>query len=172
MILWALDPAASKPHAFAEYRDQTLVRSWLARDLAEAVRGAERLPDVLVVERPRVYRESAADPNDVLAVDRALYLLVGGLTLGLCFPAPQVFEYLPEQWKGQVAKPKHHARLWRVLTEPERELLGGAATLAKIEIAQRQLAFGKKPSYQWSMGDRLDAAALGAFQLGRIPKGG
>lgn len=172
MILWALDPAASKPHALAEYRDGTLTRSWLARDARAALAGSESVPDVLVVERPRIYPHSDADPADVLAVDRALYLLVGAVTMGGTASRPTLVEYLPAEWKGQAKKPIHHRRLWHVLTEPERALLGGAATLAKIEIATRALAFGRRVSYTWSMGDRLDAAALGAFQLKRIPKGG
>lgn len=72
--------------------------------------------DVLVLEVPQVYRagQQKGDPDDLLqlaGVDGCVVGLVG---------ADTVRAYLPREWKGQVPKEIHNARVMKELTEEER----------------------------------------------------
>jgi hypothetical protein len=66
--------------------------------------------------------------------------------------------------------------LWDVLTGAEREVLGGADTFRRIAAAVQKGALDRwgKPgaSYYgaWTGHNLLDAAALGAYQLGRLER--
>ena len=80
----------------------------------------------------------------------------------------------PAKWKGSVPKPIHHARVWRELDGKERALLGGSATLDRIEAAKREGALERwaKPGAfyygTWTGHNLLDAVALGLWRLKRI----
>lgn len=90
--------------------------------------------------------------------------------------------YQPRQWKGSVAKPIHHSRLWDALTTRERALLGGTETRTAIRSACERGArdawrksgklyylareFPKAGGVKISH-DILDAVALGCKHLGR-----
>lgn len=88
-----------------------------------------------------------------------------------------VVTYTPFDWKGTEPKPAQHARLWAILEHDERQVLGGMFTQQAITLAVRKGALCK-----WSKpGDKLyppsfvthnllDAAALGAFHIGRLAK--
>lgn len=91
--------------------------------------------------------------------------------------------YQPRAWKGSVAKPVHHSRLWDALTTAEKKLLGGTETRDAIRNAcARGGADGWKKSGKMyylarefpKFGDMrmfhdiLDAVALGCKHLGRI----
>lgn len=127
-------------------------------------------PSTIVVERPVIYRDTR-NPNNVLDVAWEAALLVGWLTLGRTYPGRELVEYTPQEWKGQLAKPPHHAAMWDVLTPQERELFPGG-TQETIDKACTALAFGRKPSYAGRVVDLLDAGALNLFHCGRLPKNG
>lgn len=81
----------------------------------------------------------------------------------------------PSTWKGSVPKPVAHGRMWTLLTDPERTLLGGDATRIAIEKAKRKGAldrWGKEgaryyPS-AWLTHNLLDAVGLGMWRLRRV----
>lgn len=70
-------------------------------------------PDLVVCECPLVYpHERHADPNDLIQV---------GLSVGAVVAACEVgVTVYPSQWKGQVPKKIHHARIEPLLTLPMR----------------------------------------------------
>lgn len=78
-------------------------------------------------------------------------------------------------WKNSVPKPVHHKRLWHVLEDSERALLGGPKTLAVIEVACTKGALDRwgKPGVRYypksfETHNLLDAVALGMHALGRF----
>ncbi len=80
--------------------------------------------DEIVIERPQVYvrSRSKGDPNDLISVALAVGVIVGEL---LVEEDPQVFEYLPASWKGQVPKAVMVERIKRSLSKAE---------LARVEL--------------------------------------
>jgi hypothetical protein len=123
-------------------------------------------PNCVIVERPEQDgRSFTARPKDLMALAWA------GAALAYSVGAP-VVEYTPSQWKGQVPKPAQHMRLWGLLTEAERALLGDARTGEAIAMAARKGALdrGSKPgaSYyprSFVTHNLLDAVALGRFHI-------
>jgi hypothetical protein len=77
-------------------------------------------------------------------------------------------------WKGSEQKPVHHARLLEVLAPAELEVLGGGDTARRILAARQKGALDRwgKPGATyygaWTGHNLLDAAALGAYHLGRL----
>jgi hypothetical protein len=129
--------------------------------------------ETVVIEKPQVDDRTVGIPlKDVINLSYA-----AGRVLGFYTEAgARVKEYLPRQWKGSTPKPLHHLKLWGVLTEAEREVVGGADALAQIEAACERggLARWSKPGVVyyggWKGHNILDAVALGCFHLGRIGK--
>jgi hypothetical protein len=86
----------------------------------------------------------------------------------------KIVSQTPTGSKGSVPKPIAHLRLWEALTEPERAMLGGAATGKAIAAACERGALDRwrpgKSYYPstWLMHNILDAVALGAKYLGRL----
>lgn len=131
----------------------------------------------VIVEQPQQDGRSWAVPPAVLiklawegASLAGLYAGASGATLH----APTVTE-----WKGTEKKPAHHKRLWAVLSDDERRVLGGAKTLAAIEAACEKgaLCRWKLPSDElypksFKTHNLLDAAALLMWALGRLGKEG
>jgi hypothetical protein len=131
---------------------------------------------VIVVERPEYQgeRTQSARPQDLIALAwagaRAAAYAAGESTA-------EIIELTPSKWKGTEPKPIHHARLWAILSAPERAILGGDATGAAIEAAVERGAMSRwsKPGVAYyarsfKTHNLLDAAALGAHYLGRLPK--
>jgi len=68
--------------------------------VADHVSTNARLQSVeLVIERPQIYRNSPADPNDLIS----LAVVIGGLLAVIPRGRPAM-TYLPRDWKGQVPK--------------------------------------------------------------------
>jgi hypothetical protein len=133
--------------------------------------------DAVIVEQPQQDGRSWGVPPAVLiklawegASLAGLYAGASGATLH----CPTVNE-----WKASEKKPAHHKRLWAVLSEDERRVLGGAKTFAAIELACEKgaLCRWKLPSDElypksFKTHNLLDAAALLLWALGRLTKEG
>ena len=106
----------------------------------------------LVLEIPRIYpHRSKGDPNDI--VDLALTV---GEIRGHYRPlVTRVIETFPANWKGQVPKEIHHARVLRQLADDELRLLEGE---------KRKVSKTHPHGYDHNM---LDAVALGLWFLQR-----
>jgi len=80
----------------------------------------------------------------------------------------------PSAWKGSVQKPVQHKALWAILTDAERDLLGGAPTSCMIQSAVKKGALHRwnpKLKYypeDWITHNLLDAAAMNARLHGRF----
>ena len=165
MLLLALDPGIVHP-ACALFQEGVLVRASrvklpgalakldpLARELGVAQcilawLGGVR-PDVLVVERPQIYRasKSPGDPNDLLSL-AALNAAVGALV-----QAPTCKSYLPREWAGTTQKTK--------TGDPWLSMRGQRVhkRLSEVELAT------VVPSH-----DAVDAIGIGLHHLGRFDR--
>lgn len=110
--------------------------------------------DFVIIELPQVYRaaQSKGDPNDLIKVA----VQVGEHKRHYEQRGAQVRLVLPADWKGQVPKDIHHARIWSKLDAKEQEIVNEAGK-------------GIAPSKRHNM---LDAVALGLFGLNRTRVGG
>jgi hypothetical protein len=132
--------------------------------------------EIVVVERPEYQgkRSDSARVQDLIALawNGARFAASTAAECGAT-----LVELTPSQWKGSSPKPVVHAALWGVLSAAERALLGGAKTHAAITKALERGAAKRWPPNShmypstWTMHNILDAAAMGAFYLGRITKG-
>lgn len=137
--------------------------------------------DRVVVEIPSV-RPDTPDANDLILIAVAGARVAERFARDPC----TITEYRPLEWKGTTPKPPHHRRMWDELTDSERKLLGGAKTLAAIDAACLRGArdrWRKKGALYYRASelpkvngekmthDKLDAAALALYALGRIRKG-
>lgn len=138
--------------------------------------------DAVIVEIPTVRGTATPNPEDLILVG------VSGARLAERFAAipSGLREVRPAEWKGNTPKPPHHRRMWDALADSEKQLLGGAKTLAAIDAAclrgarDRWSASGatyyrarELPTVNGTKitHDVLDASALALYALGRIRKG-
>lgn len=138
----AIDPGASTGWAVFHGRALAGVGVWQ--------RGAPRVAaDELnvIIECPMIYPRSPVPPNDIVR----LALRVGRLAERVLRDhAPKhvdLFMVLPRDWKGQVPKKTHNARVLAAL--PASDLAVARARLADV------------PESQWN--DAVDAIGLGAW---------
>lgn len=112
-----------------------------------AILGSRDVPPyLLVIEWPQIYTrtKSKGDPNDLLpvaAVAGAIISSVGALTVRM----PK-----PSDWKGQVPKDVHNARVLKRLTPGER---------ARFDAARLPKSLAN---------NAIDAVGLGLWALGRM----
>lgn len=183
MNIIAIDPGYSKRSqgcACALFFDDELVSVWFERRPSSPrllSRGdiQAHVMDLVVVEEPQQDERTRGIPPEVIA-----RLAWEGGTLGAMYAGLYGCKFAgrtPTAWKGGLQKPVHHGRLWGVLTDEERNVLGGDATLREIEAAKERgaLARWKRPGVEyyrsgWTTHNLLDAAALGATELGRLLK--
>lgn len=112
----------------------------------EIVRRFQR-PDVLVLERPRVYPGVRnEDPNDLLELAGIL-----GAIAAHWESVPELAVYYPAEWKGQVPKKVMTQRILKHLRPGE---------------SDRIVTAGAKDH------NTIDAVGLGLFHLGRMKRGG
>lgn len=192
MITIAIDPGVHKC-ACAAFREGVLCEVWFETAIGHAPtrrdasaptpepRAAQPLrlePVHVVVEMPEYQgaRSSKSRTQDLLALSWHGAMLAGQFAGRDAAP---VFAYTPSTWKGSTPKPMHHLHLWRVLSDAERHLLGGARTLAAIDKACTKGALSRwsKPGVTYyprsfTMHNLLDAVALGCYHLGRFQLGG
>jgi hypothetical protein len=140
-------------------------------------RGPRRVPLLqlaIVVEQPQYDgRSRTARAQDLMGLCWHGALLAGEFAGRDGAPVVAV---TPTEWKGTEPKPRHHARLWEELDEAERRVLGGDATGKMILAARTKGALSRwsRPGASYyprgAAHDLLDAAALGAWYLGRLEK--
>lgn len=175
MRLLAIDPGFArdgKGCACAAFTHGSLRSVWFERcpEDPASLTCSEELSYV-IVERPQADRRSLSVPIQTLitlawegATLAAMYAGRGGALL----TAPSV-----RAWKGSEAKPLQHKRLWAVLDQDEREILGGSATELAIRKAcekgaLKRWAPGAYYPKSWLTHNLLDAVALGAKHIGRL----
>lgn len=122
-----------------------LTRWWFARPivLAAALRAARHgavMPvassvDLVSYECPQQDARSYGVPPEVLIRLAAEGAALAGIYAG--YYQAQLIAETPTAWKGSVAKPVQHGRLWALLRPCERRLLGGDATALAITNAKR-----------------------------------
>jgi hypothetical protein len=130
-----------------------------------------------------VYEIPQGDGRSV-PVDDLIGVACGGAKVA-AWLANDVRGYTVREWKGSKPKAPHHAELWDVLTPEEQAVLGGDDTLAAILKACERGArarWKRSATHHYSARDLptvgrlkithdlLDAAALGAYDLGRLGK--
>lgn len=117
-MLLAIDPG--KKPGWATFDDRAMLL-----DCSSDMRDApwQRF-DVLVIERPEVYRDSKADPNNIVT----LALNAGRWIERALMRGCSVFAPLPKQWKGQVPKEIHNQRTLAALSPSEERLLRSSVT--------------------------------------------
>lgn len=173
--LLAIDPGgAKKGCSGALFRDRALV------DMFERVtaQDATFLVHDLVIERPQQDGRSRAVPPRVLMDLAWQGALVAGAFIG---QGATLREFTPSEWKGEIHKALHHARILesgalepiecRVLEE-----YADTSVFLAVQEARKKAALARwgVPGYSRSsrLPDVLDAVALGLFALGRITKEG
>lgn len=129
---------ASAPHLVAEG-----VYTWFV-DQAVGNPGVDMEVAVLVVEGQQVYRQSRADPNDLLPLAEC----AGGVKASVL--ASQVLAPLPREWKGSAPKEVCTRRILGKLRSPE------VAVLDRCGSPQSLLH------------NVVDAVGLGLWALGRF----
>jgi len=172
--LLAIDPgysARGRGCACALFFGSVLTRVWFARPETASFSELSVGADHVIWECPQVDRRTRGSvPSTVTlaAVGGTMAGLFAGANRATCEPVS------PAIWKGSAPKPIHHSRMWGLLRDCERELLGGERTLEGIERAKRKGALDRwsrsgstyYPS-SWLEHNLLDAAGLGLWKLGR-----
>lgn len=109
-IWWSADPGV-KYVAYAMWLGSSLGATGMS-----ALGGFSPMTrDLIVLEKPQVYRNSPARNADI--VDLAM----AAATIGAQFK--EVVWYLPREWKGQIPKTIHHRRIRGQLTDLEHRAL-------------------------------------------------
>jgi hypothetical protein len=95
------------------------------------------------IESPRIYPRGHADPQDIIVLARG-----AGEWGGIYSVLATTVHYVePAQWKGQVPKAIHHARVWAELRAVEKDI---------VDAASRGIAPSKRHNI-------LDAVAMGLW---------
>lgn len=172
-LAWFERPVTFAPR---ERRPQRSSDYYRARDAATGF-------DEIVIEKPQQDARSHASSPGTLIELAWVGALLAGQFAGRDGAA--IVTYTPRQWKGSEAKPLMHRRMWAVLSDEEREILGGFATAQLIADACRKGGLDKwsKPGHTYySQAKRarvgggrggfihnlLDAAALLAVHTRRL----
>ncbi|MFG0245714.1 MAG: hypothetical protein ACF8MF_06670 [Phycisphaerales bacterium JB052] len=100
----------------------------------------------IVYEMPTVYVDGYADPNDLMQLAGVLGAIAG------MFPEVPWEGFLPAQWKGQLDKGVHHARIKEFFLSPHE--------VRKLEVDLGEINAGLQHN-------ALDAVGLGLHYLKR-----
>lgn len=148
MILLAIDPGASTGWAEFVYGEAGVYKG-MPGLVAAGANAADRVcrpkPDVLVIEKPRIYpmRNMKGDPNDIVTL---------AVTMGRLLErhhCSRVHQPHPQQWKGQITKDAHHAKIFSALRPAEQEI----AALAGKGLSKKAVS------------DMMDAIGLGQWAI-------
>lgn len=172
-----IDPGYAKSGdgcACAHFTRGELSEVWFERpeNFRDASARARRVAAV-VVEQPQQDGRSWSIPPAVLMRLSWDGALLAGLYAGAC--GARVEAVTPSTWKGSIAKPVQHKRVWSVLDAAERAVLGGDAACRAIDAACRKGALDRwgKPGVRYypdsfKTHNLLDAVAMGVLRLGRV----
>ena len=165
-----IDPGEAKDCALACFEQGFLASlNWVNAESIKPVSGGiVTRPDYILWEKPQIYPKSEGNPNQMVDLAVAGAEAVTYLRIGWGVQLARMRNVLPRDWKGTIAKPVHHMRLWPILTPAERALFE-AGTWEYIQENAHAIAMGKSPSYSAKVTDLLDATALGCYDLGRLP---
>ncbi len=180
-----IDPGyAGRGNACGAFADGRLLNVWFERvhtGKAARLKNTDRykramgFADEIIVERPQQDKRSASIPPAILMRLAWEGALLAGVFAGR--DGARIIDYTPSEWKGSEPKPVNHKRLWKVLDDDERAVLGGDETYAAIEKACEKGALKR-----WGISgaacypkafdthNLLDVAAIGCFHLGRLEK--
>lgn len=129
----------------------------------------------VLIEKPQQDSRSYAVPPSVLI--ELAWQGRGVAQMYATYYYAELVQLTPSEWKGGEAKPAQHGRLWRILSEEERMLLGGQHTEDAIFAALEKGARDRwrKPGgayypASFNTADKLDAAALNATYTGRLKR--
>lgn len=169
MIL-AIDPGTPAP-ACAYF--------WPNGELAGAVfaerPGGSDLTAV-VIERLEFHGHNDTERMPALLAMMRAGDLAAGHALGQAGMRCVLVDYTPRQWKNNEPKARNHARLWKILTPAEHDILGGGTTGEAIERAVERCAERRWPAgftgypRSFTRHNLLCAVALGCAHLGRLRK--
>lgn len=118
----------------------------LAQEAWEKNVGVSYSPEILVIERPEIYRASKGNPNDLMPI-----CIMLGMMWERFGPKATMFP-LPKEWKGQVPKEVHNTRILNKLDK--RETMTVKDNLMRVPATLQHNA--------------VDAIGLGLFALNRL----
>lgn len=145
------------------WEDSVLYRAWYCaspnktqrgpsawKDMAERLQTEwlQRIPhrltyvDALVVEVPQFYARGGGQAADL----GELYGVLGAVTYGI--PAAKHVHFLPRQWKGQVPKDVHNARVEAALRTGEKDAIEACRASLRHNV--------------------IDSVGIGLVHLGRM----
>lgn len=165
MMRMSVDPGVHK-HAIAWSRDELLFHVAYVPSYSSNFTHCEA-----TIEMPRVIHGVAGDILDLVRSAQDIGTRIQLAAFSVNYVSPQ-------KWKGMTPKPLHHRRVWRSLTDKEKEILAAAGKRTVgccekyIEAACEATALGERVKYSWKLHNLLDAAALELWSLGRIDKTG
>lgn len=173
-VLVAIDPGYAKRGqgcAVALFDGGALVGAFFARPETITPDALTTCAREVVWEKPQLDERTRTSAPAVVEL-----AAVGGTLAGMFAGAAgcRAHAVTPSAWKGSVAKPVAHGRLWETLSFAERAILGGDATAARIEAAKRAGGLDRwgKPGAAyygaWAGHNLLDAVGIGVWRLGRI----
>lgn len=147
-ILWAYDPGVNTGWAYFLHGELYYCgvlgwRGFVPEDVLRLQLASHC--DVLVVEKPQVYRagQQKGDQEDI--IDTAVR---AGIIVGKAVSVGELWTPMPREWKGQTPKPIHNRRVLETLTETER--------VRVPKLTKEKLH------------NCLDACGLGLVKLGRM----
>jgi hypothetical protein len=170
--LIAIDPGYGKNSggcALAMFMRGVLVSAGFERHTAPGFwRGCGA--DVVVYELPQVRPREDASPGKA---NTLIQLAAAGAELAgrLAGSSTPVLAVAPVKWKGAVAKPVCHSRLWGGLSDAERACIGSPCEVERhINEAKRKGGLARwKPGTNyygtWPLHNILDAVGIGIWYL-------
>jgi hypothetical protein len=178
--LVAIDPGgARKKCAVVHLTDQEIngyAFECLSRERGSLLAFCGLIATVLVERPQQDARSRYARPEDLIEIAWEGALLAAAYAHAR---GARLVELEPREWKGTEPKSQMHFRLWSVLSDAERFVLGGGVTYQAILSAREKSALKRHAPHSTAyyprsfvMADVLDAAALAAVYLGRIEKRG
>ena len=156
--------------AVALFEDRRVHRVLFARPETVDRNDLKHAIDIVAWEIPQIDSRTRVSTPSVVQI-----AAVSGTLAGMYAGAndARIVAVTPREWKGSLAKPHAHHRLWNRLDEYERALLGGTDTGREIDRARRRGALGRwaKPGAAYypasfETHNLLDAVGIGRYVLG------
>lgn len=142
-------------------------------DRGVCVKLREFTREVMPIDRTK-YAQAVCEEPSILGAPNAadmVQVLISGAIVASALSCTVILHSVPK-WKGSIAKPVHHYRVWEHLTKAEREFFPANALEVINKACAKYAQTGKVTGYSQKWHNHLDALALGMFHLGRIKRGG